>query len=231
MLCSNALKSSPTVNIGLTLHELHMFLRQKIGLYWASTVFSGRTRSCPKSQVRTCLTASPATLQSAAGNPAFVACAYVWPMYWKCSLQICPLSKYWRIFQILKLRTFKPACNLQRSAPVTPASWHEILARRATATIACRVFSVEAVALCDIGLRDASDQEIFSAARQAGAVVITKDSDFAEQLYRLGAPPKIVWITCGNASNAHMKQLLGATFRDAINLLEAGETLVEIAEK
>jgi predicted nuclease of predicted toxin-antitoxin system len=64
-----------------------------------------------------------------------------------------------------------------------------------------KTFSVEAVALRDIGLRDASDQEIFSAAGQAGAAVITKDSDFAEQLYRLGAPPKIVWITCGGIVN------------------------------
>lgn len=86
-------------------------------------------------------------------------------------------------------------------------------------------------AIRDIGLRDASDREIFSAARQAGAAVITKDSDFADLVYRLGAPPKIVWITCGNASNAHMKQLLGATFHDAIKLLEAGEILVEITEK
>ncbi|MBI5751448.1 MAG: DUF5615 family PIN-like protein [Hydrogenophilales bacterium] len=92
-------------------------------------------------------------------------------------------------------------------------------------------FSVEAAALRDIGLRDASDQEIFYAARQAGAVVMTKDSDFAELVYRLGAPPKIVWITCGNASNPHMKQLLDATFHDAIQLLEAGETIVEITEK
>lgn len=92
-------------------------------------------------------------------------------------------------------------------------------------------FSVDAAALRDIGLRDASDQEIFSAAQQAGATVITKDSDFAELVYRFGAPPKIVWITCGNASNTHMKHLLGATFRDAIKLLEGGETLVEIAEK
>lgn len=92
-------------------------------------------------------------------------------------------------------------------------------------------FSVDAAALRDIGLRDASDQEIFFAAQQAGAAVITKDSDFAELVYRFGAPPKIVWITCGNASNTHMKQLLGATFRDAIKLLEAGETLVEITEK
>jgi predicted nuclease of predicted toxin-antitoxin system len=92
-------------------------------------------------------------------------------------------------------------------------------------------FSVEATALRELGLRDAGDLEIFNVARQEGAAIITKDNDFVELVFRLGAPPKIIWITCGNASNAHMKQLLGATFRDALNLLEAGEILVEIAEK
>ena len=92
-------------------------------------------------------------------------------------------------------------------------------------------FAVEAIALRSISLRDASDQEIFKAAGQAGATVIAKDSDFAELIYRLGAPPKIVWITCGNASNAHIRQLLGSTFLDAMKPLETGETIVEIAEK
>jgi predicted nuclease of predicted toxin-antitoxin system len=92
-------------------------------------------------------------------------------------------------------------------------------------------FGIEAAALRDLGLRDASDKEIFDAARQAGATVITKDSDFADLLFRLGAAPTIVWITCGNASNAHMKQLLEATFHDTLKLLEAGEAMVEIAEK
>lgn len=109
--------------------------------------------------------------------------------------------------------------------------WLDAQLSPALAAWLTETFSVEAVALRDIGLRDASDQEIFSAARQAEATVMTKDSDFAELLYRIGAPPKIVWITCGNASNTHMKQLLGATLHDAIKLLEAGETLVEITEK
>lgn len=91
-------------------------------------------------------------------------------------------------------------------------------------------FGVEATALRDLGLRDASDLEIFNAARQATAVVISKDSDFTELVYRLGSPPQIVWVTCGNTSNAHMKLILEATFRDTIKLLEAGEILVEIAE-
>ena len=39
-------------------------------------------------------------------------------------------------------------------------------------------FPVDAAALRDIGLRDAEDEEIFSAAKSAGVVVMTKDSDF-----------------------------------------------------
>lgn len=39
-------------------------------------------------------------------------------------------------------------------------------------------FGVEAKAIRDLGLRDARDREIFLAAREANAVVITKDSDF-----------------------------------------------------
>jgi hypothetical protein len=35
-------------------------------------------------------------------------------------------------------------------------------------------FCVSAIAMRDLGLRDAKDQEIFSAARQANAVVMTK---------------------------------------------------------
>ena len=37
---------------------------------------------------------------------------------------------------------------------------------------------VEAFALRDIGLRDEEDEEIFQKAKEANAIVITKDSDF-----------------------------------------------------
>ncbi len=39
-------------------------------------------------------------------------------------------------------------------------------------------FSVSANAVRDLGLRDAKDHEILSAARQANAVVMTRDADF-----------------------------------------------------
>jgi predicted nuclease of predicted toxin-antitoxin system len=89
-------------------------------------------------------------------------------------------------------------------------------------------FPVEAFALRNLGLRDATDHEIFAAARQAGAVVMTKDSDFVELVSRHGAPPQVLWLTCGNTSNDRLKEILSATLSKAIDLLEAGESLVEI---
>lgn len=89
-------------------------------------------------------------------------------------------------------------------------------------------FGVSAVALRDIGLRDAEDAKIFEAARLANAIVITKDSDFVELALRLGAPPQILWITCGNATNQHLQKLLYATFESAHRMMKNGELIVEI---
>ena len=47
-------------------------------------------------------------------------------------------------------------------------------------------FAVAAVALRDLGLRDAIDRDIFFAARREAAVVMTKDSDFVLLLEQLG---------------------------------------------
>ena len=74
---------------------------------------------------------------------------------------------------------------------------------------------IEAFAVRDLGLRDAKDQEIFLAAREAGAIVMTKDSDFVAILDHLGSPPQIVWLTIGNTSNAHLREVLGRRFRTA----------------
>jgi predicted nuclease of predicted toxin-antitoxin system len=77
-------------------------------------------------------------------------------------------------------------------------------------------------------LRDAEAQVIFFSAREADATVMTKDSDFLELQKRLGVPPKIIWVTCGNTSNTRLKEILAASLRQACELLESGEILVEI---
>ena len=87
---------------------------------------------------------------------------------------------------------------------------------------------VAASPLRELGLRDAPDEEIFAAARTAGAIVVTKDSDFVRLQEQLGSPPKILWLTCGNTSEAALQQILSKTLATALSLFAQGEILVEI---
>lgn len=89
-------------------------------------------------------------------------------------------------------------------------------------------FGITSIALRNLGLRDAEDPEIFEAAKADGVVLITKDSDFVDLANRFGAPPKIIWLRCGNTSNAQLQNILRSTLLDSLELLQLGETLVEI---
>lgn len=91
-----------------------------------------------------------------------------------------------------------------------------------------RQFALEVRAVRDLGLRDADDPDIFAAARDAGAVVLTKDADFVALLEHHGPPPQVVWVTIGNTSNAVLREVLGRHWPAAATLLEGGEPLVEI---
>lgn len=72
------------------------------------------------------------------------------------------------------------------------------------------------------------DPEIFRRARVERAVVLTKDRDFVDLVSRQGAPPQVLWVTCGNTSNAEMFRILEATWAQAQRLLEQGTPVVEI---
>ena len=91
-------------------------------------------------------------------------------------------------------------------------------------------FGVEAFSARYLGLVLAKDREIFHAAREANAVVLTKDADFKLWLERLGPPPHVVWLRCGNTSNAYLKGLLKKTLPAALEMINSGEPLVEIAD-
>ena len=82
----------------------------------------------------------------------------------------------------------------------------------------------------DLGLLSAVDSEIFEKARQAAAVVITKDSDFVQIQERRGPPPRLIWITCGNRTNRDLKDLIIRSWPRVKELLAAGEALIEINE-
>jgi len=91
-------------------------------------------------------------------------------------------------------------------------------------------FGIDAIAVRDLGLRDAMDREIFDAARQTDLVVMTKDSDFVQLVNSFGTPPQVLWLTCGNTSNARLRLILEKTLPDALRLLAAGERIVEIRD-
>lgn len=93
-----------------------------------------------------------------------------------------------------------------------------------------QTFKVEGYALRDLQLRDAEDERIFQKARQQGIVLISKDSDFVEMVLRLGTPPQLLWVTCGNVTNRRLQNLLTQVFPRALELLVSGEAIVEIAD-
>ncbi|MCC7141605.1 MAG: DUF5615 family PIN-like protein [Candidatus Eisenbacteria bacterium] len=90
-------------------------------------------------------------------------------------------------------------------------------------------FQVEALPVRELGLVRATDSDIFAQARVANAVVLTKDRDFVRLLEIHGAPPQVVWITCGNTSNSRLREVLLRSWPIAARLLEAGEPLVEVS--
>lgn len=59
-----------------------------------------------------------------------------------------------------------------------------------------------------IGMGGASDLAIWEWARQRNVVLVTKDEDFLSLSVALGAPPKVVCLAIGNASNATTATLL-----------------------
>jgi predicted nuclease of predicted toxin-antitoxin system len=106
--------------------------------------------------------------------------------------------------------------------------WIDAQLSPALAAWLTEIFALDAHAVRDLGLREAADRAIFLAARSASVVVMTKDSDFVRLLEEFGPPPQIIWLTCGNTSNTHLKQILMKALPQAIILLESGEPLVEV---
>jgi len=94
----------------------------------------------------------------------------------------------------------------------------------------CSTYNVEAVAVRDLGLREARDRDIFLSARETKAIILTKDSDMVDLVTQLGSPPQVLWLTCGNTSNAKLKIILTRAWPAAENLLKAGEKIVEISD-
>jgi predicted nuclease of predicted toxin-antitoxin system len=50
-----------------------------------------------------------------------------------------------------------------------------------------------------LGLRGAADGVIWELARQEAYAILSKDNDFRQLSFLHGAPPKVIWLSVGNA--------------------------------
>ena len=111
--------------------------------------------------------------------------------------------------------------------------WLDAQLSPAISTFIFQTFTVSCKAMRELGLRDADDAVIFTKAKEHAKriIIVTKDSDFVDLLIRQGAPPKIIFLTCGNTSNDSLKEILSMRLQEAIKLLDAAENnIVEITD-
>src|SRR5947208_17015803 len=54
----------------------------------------------------------------------------------------------------------------------------------------------------------ADDRTIWQYAKSRGFVIVSHDVDFADLAAVLGAPPKVVWLRCGNQPTEFIERLL-----------------------
>jgi predicted nuclease of predicted toxin-antitoxin system len=109
--------------------------------------------------------------------------------------------------------------------------WIDVQISPAIADWIVNTLGVTAIAVRTLGLRNASDEEIFAAARVARACVLTKDADFLRLLEAFGPPPQILWLTCGNTVSARLREVLSVTLHHAMSLLNNGDSLVELSDR
>jgi predicted nuclease of predicted toxin-antitoxin system len=83
--------------------------------------------------------------------------------------------------------------------------------------------------VCDIGLAQASDTEIWKRASETSAVIVSKDEDFALRVQLGEAGPQVIWIRHGSARRAELLRRLGDAWPDVVAALERGERSSELA--
>ena len=62
----------------------------------------------------------------------------------------------------------------------------------------------------DAGLATAGDRQIWDYAGANRLAIISKDADFHQLSFLLGAPPKTIWLRCGNCDVATLESIIRA---------------------
>jgi len=68
-----------------------------------------------------------------------------------------------------------------------------------------------------LDLRGSSDTAVWQHAREHNFTIVSKDNDFRQRAFLIGPPPKVVWVSVGNAGTEAVAELL----RSQVARLEA----------
>lgn len=80
----------------------------------------------------------------------------------------------------------------------------------------------------DLGFADAEDSTIWDYAISKGAVIVTKDEDFAKRTAHSVSGPVIVWLRIGNSTNSVLLDWIAPRWSAIVQLLNDGDRLVEV---
>ena len=83
----------------------------------------------------------------------------------------------------------------------------------------------------EIGLRDATDRDIWDYAVRERAVILTKDEDFAQRRSHVTAGPTIVWLRVGNATTDALRVRLTPLLPHIERMVTADESVIELRRK
>ncbi|HEX3720726.1 MAG TPA: DUF5615 family PIN-like protein [Verrucomicrobiae bacterium] len=80
----------------------------------------------------------------------------------------------------------------------------------------------------DVNLAQSKDTPIWRYAHEHGAVIVTKDEDFAEWVRRGRLGPSVVWLRIGNSSTRNLLVWLGPLLPLVVQQLDQNDRLVEV---
>lgn len=83
----------------------------------------------------------------------------------------------------------------------------------------------------DLSLMSATDQTIWQTAIDRGAILVTKDQDFAIARVARGAGPIVVWIRSGNSDNDTLIARFVGALDAILQSVARGESVVELTSR
>ena len=60
----------------------------------------------------------------------------------------------------------------------------------------------------DVALGQAEDRDVWTFAQEHGFAIVSKDGDFRQGSFLLGAPPKVIWVRLGNRTTRDIETAL-----------------------